>query len=79
MSLSLIWIFVISVAYWIIHLLLLSIKLNDAPGASIIISLVAIPVFLTLAVILTYVFIGLHKEDIQLINNKSQDEDESNT
>jgi hypothetical protein len=40
----------------------MSVDLNDAPGISIGISLVAIPVFLTLASILTYVFIGFHSK-----------------
>ena len=65
-SIALIWVFVIGVAVWIINLLLVSIELNDAPGASIGISIVAIPVFITLASILTYVFIGLYKEEKRL-------------
>ena len=36
--------------------------LNDAPGASVAISIVAIPIFITLASILTFVFVGLHKK-----------------
>ncbi len=61
-SLSLIWIFVILITFWIINLLTLSVELNDAPGATLGISLVAIPIFFTLACLLTYVFIGLHKK-----------------
>ncbi len=60
-SVSLIWIFVILISVWIFNLLFLAIELNDVPEASIGISIVAIPVFLTLAAILTYVFVGLHK------------------
>ncbi len=60
-SLSLVWIFVISLSVWIIHLLLLSIELKDVPGASVAISLVAIPVFWTLVGVLTYVFVGLRR------------------
>lgn len=71
-SLSLIWIFVIGIAVWIINLILLSIELDDAPGASIGISIVAIPVFFTLAGILTYVFVGLHKEKNRLLKFSSE-------
>ena len=71
-SLSLIWIFVIGIAVWIINLILLSIELDDAPGASIGISIVAIPVFYTLSGILTYVFVGLHKEKNRLLKFSSE-------
>jgi len=60
-SVSLIWIFVISISVWILNLLSLSLELNDVPGASVGISIIAIPVFITLAGVLTYVFIGLQK------------------
>ena len=55
------WIFVIGIAGWILHLLRLSRRLHDVPSASIGISIVAIPVFLTGAGVLTYVFIGLQR------------------
>ncbi len=61
LSVLLIWVFVVTITLWIINLILLAIDLNDAPGASVAISIVAIPVFITLASILTYVFVGLHK------------------
>jgi hypothetical protein len=61
-SILLIWLFVILISLWIVNLLLLAIELNDVPGASVGISIVAIPVFLTLASILTYVFVGLQRE-----------------
>ncbi len=61
-SVSLIWIFVITISVWILNLILLSIELRDVPGASLGISIVAIPVFLTLAGLLTYVFVGLRRE-----------------
>ena len=61
-SVSLIWVFVIIISLWILNLILLSLELQDVPGASLGISIVAIPVFLTLAALLTYVFIGLRKE-----------------
>lgn len=60
-SVSLIWIFVISISVWIFNLISLSLELDDVPGASVGISIVAIPVFITLAGVLTYVFIGLQK------------------
>ena len=49
---------------WIIHLILLSHELQDVPSASIGISIVAIPVFLTLLGVFIYVFWGLllHQE-----------------
>jgi hypothetical protein len=68
-SLSLIWIFVIGIAIWIVNLILLSLELNDAPGASIGISIIAIPVFFTLASVLTYVFAGLQKEENQFLRD----------
>lgn len=62
-SVSLIWLFVIGIGIWIANLISLSLELHDVPGASVGISIVAIPVFFTLASILTYVFIGLQKEE----------------
>ena len=56
-----IWVFVLSISAWIIHLLRLSHRLQDVPSASVGISLVAIPVFLTGASVLTYVFVGLRR------------------
>ncbi len=60
-SVSLIWIFVISISVWIINLISLSVELHDVPGASVSISIVAIPVFIILAGVLTFVFVGLQK------------------
>lgn len=60
-SVIFIWVFVIAIALWITNLIALSLELNDAPGASVAISIVAIPVFTALAGILTYVFVGLQK------------------
>ena len=70
-SISLIWIFVLGIAIWIINLISVSLDLHDAPGASIGISIIAIPVFFTLAAILTYVFVGFHKKEHKIINNSS--------
>ncbi len=60
-SVSLIWLFVVVITLWILNLISLSIDLNDMPGASVGISIVAIPIFITLASILTYVFVGLQR------------------
>ncbi len=61
LSISLIWLLFIGIAVWILNLIKESLRLHDAPDASLGISLVAIPVFFTLASVLTYVFIGLRK------------------
>ena len=61
LSISLIWLLFIGIAVWILNLIRESLRLHDAPDASLGISLVAIPVFFTLASVLTYVFIGLRK------------------
>jgi uncharacterized protein with PQ loop repeat len=60
-SLSFIWILFTGIAIWIVNLILVSLELHDAPDASVGISIVAIPVFFTLAAVLTYVFIGLQR------------------
>jgi len=60
-SMAMIWVFVLGISGWILHLLSLSRQLNDVPGASVGISIVAIPVFLTGASVLTYVFVGLRR------------------
>jgi len=60
-SLVFIWVLFIAIGIWVINLLELSTRLHDAPSATIGISIVAIPIFLTLASVLTYVFIGLRK------------------
>jgi hypothetical protein len=57
----LVWVFVISFGAIIVRLLLLSMELKDAPGFSVVISLIAIPIFGLLAGVLTYVFVGLRK------------------
>ena len=60
-SMLMIWVFVLSISAWILHLLRLSHRLHDVPSASVAISIVAIPVFLTGAAVLTYVFVGLRR------------------
>lgn len=60
-SISLIWVLFTGIAVWIVNLIKESLRLHDAPDASVGISIVAIPVFFILASVLTYVFIGLRK------------------
>jgi uncharacterized membrane protein len=61
LMMSFFWVFVFGITLWLVNLLLLSIELNDMPGFSMAISLVAISVFWTLAAVLTYVFVGLRR------------------
>lgn len=51
--------FIGGIVIWIIHLIRTAWRLGDGPSASIAISLVAIPVFLTLLSVILYVFRGL--------------------
>ncbi|MFI5341090.1 MAG: hypothetical protein ACHQ7N_14805 [Candidatus Methylomirabilales bacterium] len=44
---------------WIIHLIRTAWRLGDTPSASIGISIVAIPIFLTMLGVILYVFVGL--------------------
>ena len=67
------WIFVIGITIWIINLLTISVELHDAPGVSIGISMIAIPVFITLASILTYAYFGFKKKDNSELKNSSED------
>jgi arginine exporter protein ArgO len=61
LSLAYIWIFVLAIDSWILSLLVVSRQLNDAINASVAIGIVAVPLFLTIAILLTYVFIGLQR------------------
>lgn len=61
LSVAGIWVFVLGISGWIIHLIRLSQRLHDVPSASIGISIVAIPVFFAGASVLTYVFVGLQR------------------
>ncbi|UCF65849.1 MAG: hypothetical protein JSW33_08490 [bacterium] len=63
-SIVYIWIFVIAVDVWILSLLNVAKKLNDAINASVAIGILAIPLFITIAGILTYVFVGLQKNKV---------------
>ena len=51
--------FIGGIVVWITHLIRTAWRLRDVPSASIGISLVAIPVFLTLLGVVVYVFWGL--------------------
>ncbi len=61
-SIAWIWVFVLGISYWIVHLIRLSHELQDVPSATVGISIVAIPVFWAVALVLTYVFVGMQKE-----------------
>ncbi len=67
------WVFVIGITIWIINLISVSVELHDAPGVSLGISLIAIPVFITLASILTYAYFGFKKKDNSKLKNSSED------
>ena len=55
--------FIGGIVTWITHLIRTAWRLGDVPSASIGISLVAIPVFLTLLGVILYVFWGLLGSD----------------
>lgn len=73
LSVAWMWVFVLGISGWIVHLIRLSRRLNDVPSASIGISIVAIPVFLTGASVLTYVFVGLQRERREVDGANEQD------
>ncbi len=60
-SLVLIWVLVILIGIWVVNLLRLSYELPDVPSATFGISIIAVPVFVTIAGVLTYVFVGMQK------------------
>jgi len=60
-SVAVMWVFVLGISGWIFYLNRLSQRLHDVPSATVAISIVAIPVFLTGAAVLTYVFVGLQR------------------
>ncbi|OGK82453.1 MAG: hypothetical protein A2X52_04630 [Candidatus Rokubacteria bacterium GWC2_70_16] len=55
-------VFIGGIITWIAHLIRTAWRLGDVPSASIGISLVAIPVFLTLLGVILYVFVGLLRD-----------------
>ena len=72
-SFLLMWVFVIGITIWIINLITISVELNDVPGVSLGISIIAIPVFVTLASILTYAYFGFKKKDNNNLKVSSED------
>ena len=74
-SMAMMWVTVLGVSAWIFHLIRLSIRLHDAPTASVGISIVAIPVFMTCAGVLTYVFVGLQRGRPSLDEDGDADEE----
>lgn len=76
-SVSMIWVFVLSISFWIVHLLRLSRELRDTPSASLAISILAIPVFMIGASVLTYVFVGLQRGRLSEDNGESGFEETS--
>lgn len=61
-SIALIWIVVILICIWILNLLILSYSLHDVPSATFAISIIMLPVYITIASVLTFVFLGMQKE-----------------
>ena len=59
MCVAAMWVFVTSVTLWVLQLAYVSYTLKDAYTASVGISLVALPVFWTLAGVLSYTFFGI--------------------
>jgi hypothetical protein len=72
MSIFAIWVFVAGISIWILYLVRLSHRWNDVPSASVGISIVAIPVFVTGAAVLTYVFVGL-RHGVEDNSSKSEE------
>ena len=60
-SVSFIWVLAICITIWQVQLYRLARQLNDVPGFSLVISMIAIPIFWMMAIVLTYVFTGFMK------------------
>ncbi len=60
-SVAFIWVFITAILFWIVNMILVAHRLNDALDASVAISIIAMPVYVSLASLLTYVFVGLQK------------------
>jgi len=71
-SITYIWIFVLAIDIWILSLLQVAHKLKDALNASVAIGIIAIPLFLTIAGILTYVYVGLQKKPDTMVKGKTR-------
>ncbi len=61
-SVTLIWGLVLSITALCIHLIHVAYRVHDVPDATVAISIIAILIFWVLGSILTYVFVGLHKQ-----------------
>jgi len=55
------WMFLVSVVAWILHLVSVARELNDALTASIGLSLIVLPAYSLVAAILTFVFFGVRR------------------
>ncbi|RMD81736.1 MAG: hypothetical protein D6815_11020 [Candidatus Dadabacteria bacterium] len=60
-SISAMWVFGVSITIWVIRLGVVAHQLADAFNASIGITVVALPIYWTIASVLTYVFFGLRR------------------
>ena len=65
--------YVLTIVAWIGHLIGTSHRLGDVPSASIAISIVAVPVFLTLLGVFWYVFIGVLFDQDEEVNKGDRD------
>ena len=60
-SLMGVWVFSLGITLFIVHLIRMAYRLKDAPTGSVVLSIVLIPIFLFVASVLTYVFVGLQQ------------------
>jgi uncharacterized membrane protein YcjF (UPF0283 family) len=60
-TVSVMWIFSAAITLWVLQLVRVAYELKDSITASFGISLVALPIYWTLAAILTYTFFGLRR------------------
>ena len=60
-SIAAMWTFGVSITVWVVQLAFVAHDLADAFNASIGITVVALPIYWTIASILTYVFFGLRR------------------
>ncbi len=60
-SITMMWMFLVSVVLWILHLVNVARELHDALTASIGLSLIVLPAYSLVAAILTFVFFGLRR------------------
>jgi ABC-type dipeptide/oligopeptide/nickel transport system permease component len=72
-TMAVMWIFAASITLWVLQLARVAYSLKDAFTASVGISMIAIPVFWTLAAILTYTFFGLRRTRLPRSSSVSRD------